>query len=209
MTWQMEAFADNVLAKPEVAQSLGVADTIAKSAERVSRVAEKIPQQVAQEREAVMSLIEDRNGRLSKLFGEVRSTTDSANKVAETSERLTANLRDTAKGFTETSNAVNALLTKHSGPPNPNAKPFDIEPIMQTSMQVNQSIAGLNTLLAGADTLATKKPWAAPMQDADALLSQQIDRVFWRALLLIVAFFVLLLAYRWLTVRWLTVKPAL
>jgi hypothetical protein len=209
MTWQMEALTDNVLAKPEVAQSLGVADKIAQSAERVSLVAEKIPQQVAQEREAVMSLIEDRNGRLSKLFGEVRSTTDSANKVAETSERLTANLRDTAKGFTETSNAVNALLTKHSGPPNPNAKPFDIEPIMQTSMQVNQSIAGLNTLLAGADTLAAKKPWAAPMQDADALLSQQIDRVFWRALMLIVAFFVLLLAYRWLTVRWLTAKPAL
>jgi hypothetical protein len=208
MTWQMEALTDNVLAKPEVTQSLGVADKIAQSAERVSLVAEKIPQQVAQEREAVMSLLEDRNGRLAKLFGEVRSTTDSANKVAETSERLTANLRDTAKGVTETTNAVNALLNKHSGPPNPNAKPFDIEPVLQTSANVNQTVAGLNTLLGSADALAAKKPWAAPMQDADALLGQQIDRVFWRALMLIIAFFVLLLAYRWLTVRWLT-KPAL
>jgi hypothetical protein len=208
MTWQMEALTDDVLAKPEIAKSLGAAETIAKSAERVSLVAEKIPQQVAQEREAVMSLIEDRNGRLAKLFGEVRSTTDSVHKVTETSERLAANLRDTAKGFTETSNAVDQLLTKHSSPPKPDAKPFDIEPFMQTSAHVNQTVAGLNTLLGSADALAAKKPWSAPMQDANALLGEQIDRVFWRALLLIVAFFVLLLAYRWLTVRWLT-KPAL
>ncbi len=204
MSWQMEALLDNALVKPEVAQSLNTAETIAKSVERVSFVAEKIPQQVAKEREAVTALIEDRNGRLAKLFGEVRSTTDSVHKVTETSERLAANLRDTAKGFTETTNAVDQLLAKHSGPPKPDAKPFDIEPFMQTSAHVNQTVAGLNTLLGSADALAAKKPWAAPMQDAGTLLGEQIDRVFWRALLLIVAFFVLLLAYRWLTLRWLT-----
>ena len=208
MTWQMEALMNDMLVKPEIAQSLNTAETIAKSAERVSFVAEKIPQQVAQEREAVMSLIEDRNGRLAKLFGEVRSTTDSVHKVTETSERLAANLRDTAKGFTETSNAVDQLLSKHSGPPKPDAKPFDIEPVLQTSANVNQTVAGLNTLLGLADALAAKKPWAAPMQDATALLGEQIDRVFWRALMLIVAFFVLLLASRWVTARWLT-RPAL
>ncbi len=208
MTWQMEALMNDVLVKPEMAQSLGVAETIAKSAERVSLVAEKIPQQVAQEREAVTMLLEDRNGRLAKLLGDVRSTTDSANKVAETSERLTANLRDTAKGLTETSNAVNQLLTQHSGPPKADAKPFDIEPFMQTSANVNQTVAGLNRLLSGTDALAAKKPWAAPLQDAGVLLAEQIDRLFWRALTLIVAFFVLLLAYRWLTLRW-SAKAAL
>jgi hypothetical protein len=202
MTWQMEALTDNVLAKPEVTQSLNAAETIAKSAERVSLVAEKIPGQVAQEREAVMTLLEDRDGRLANLLGEVRNTTDSVHKVTESSERLSANLRDTARGFTETSIAVNQLLTNHSSPPKPDAKPFDIEPVLQTSANVNQTIVGLNTLLAGTDTLVAKKPWAAPMQDASALLGEQIDRVFWRALLLIVAFFALLLAYRWVTVRW-------
>ena len=100
------------------------------------------------------------------------------------------------------------MLTKHSGPPKPDAKPFDIEPFMQTSANVNQTVAGLNTLLAGTDALAARKVWAAPLQDAGALLGEQIDRLFWRALTLIVAFFVLLLAYRWLTLRW-TAKAAL
>ena len=46
----------------------------------------------------------------------------------------------------------------------------------------------------------------APMQDVQAAVSAQIDHAFSRALLLIAAFFALLFAYRWATLRWL--RPA-
>lgn len=214
MSWQMEAMMNDMMVRPEVGQSLRTAESIAQTADRVARAAEKLPQQVAQERAAVLAALEDRNGHLSRTMGELRSTTSAAeqlaariHQVSQSGERLSLNLRDTARGFTETSNAVNQLLSKHAGgPPKPDAKPFDIEPYMKASAEVNQTVAGLNALLGQTDALVAKKPWAAPMQDAQALLTAQIDHAFWRALTLVVCFFVLLFAYRWASLRWL--RPA-
>jgi hypothetical protein len=210
MTWQMEALMNDMLLKPELAQSLGAADSIAKSADRTALAVQRLPEQIAREREAIVTALEDRNGRLAKLLGEVRSATGAAeqlaaraHKVAESGERLTLNLRDTASGVTTTTQALDHLLSKHSGPPKPNAKPFEIEPFVKVSADLNQTVAGLNTLLGSTDHLMGKRPWAAPAQEVNALVSAQIDHLFWRALLLIVVFFVLLLAYRVVTTRWL------
>lgn len=210
MTWQMEALMNEMLIKPELAQSLTAADSIAKSADRTSQAVQNLPEQIARERDAIVTALEDRNGRLAKLLGEVRSTAGAADqlasrahKVAESGERLTLNLRDTATGVTTTAQALDQLLSKHSGPPKPDAKPFEIEPFVKVSSDLNQTVAGLNTLLGNTDTLMGKRPWTAPAQEVNALLSSQIDHAFSRALILIVVFFVLLFAYRWATARWL------
>ena len=212
LTWQMESLMNDMLIKPELSQSLNAADSLAKSADRTSLAVEKLPEQMAKEREAIVSILEDKNGRLAKLLGEVRNTTGAADqlaarvhKVAESGERLTLNLRDTATGVTTTSQALDQLLSKHSGPPKPNAKPFEIEPFVKVSTDINQTVAGLNALLGATDTLIGKRPWAAPTQDVNAMLAAQIDHLFWRALLLIIAFFVLLLLYRVAAKRWLKV----
>jgi hypothetical protein len=210
MTWQMEALMNEMLIKPELSQSLNAADSIAKSADRTSLAVEKLPEQMAKEREAIVNVLEDRNGRLAKLLGEVRTTTGAADqlaarahKVAESGERLTLNLRDTANGVTTTTQALDQLLSKHSGPPKPNAKPFEIEPFVKVSADLNQTVAGLNSLLGATDNLMGKRPWALPAQDVNAMLTAQIDHVFSRALLLVVVIFALLLAYRFAATRWL------
>ncbi len=209
MTWQAEALIDDALTRPQIAQSLDIARGVAASVERTSKVVEQMPDRLAKEREAVVGLLEDRNGRLAKTMREARTTiaavdqlAERSTKLAETGERLAANLRDTAQGFTQTSQALDALMSKHVGPPNPNAKPFDIEPFAKTSADVAQTIAGLNTLIDRSDALLEKKPWAAPLHDTDALLAARIDQLFVRALLLLIAAFVLALAYRWTTLRW-------
>lgn len=209
MTWQMEALMNEALAKPELTQSLNAAQMIANATDRTSIAVTKLPDQIAKEREAVVNLLEDRNGRLAKLFGEVRTTTAAAeqltarvHQVAESGERLTLNLRDTATGVTGTSQALDQLLSKHAGPPKPNAKPFEIEPYVKASTEINQTVAGLNTLLGATDTLLAKKAWAAPVEDVNTLLRAQIDHVFWRALVLMMVFFALLFAYRLVSTRW-------
>jgi hypothetical protein len=199
---------NDMLIKPELAQSLNAADAIARSADRTSLAVEKLPDQIAREREAIVKVLEDRDGRLAKLLGEVRATTGTAeqlttsvHKVAESGERLTLNLRDTASGVTTTTRALDQFLSKHSSPPKPNAKPFEIDPYVKVTSDLNQTVAGLNTLLGTTDNLMGKRPWAAPAQDVSALLAAQIDHLFWRALILIVVFFVLLLAYRVAAIR--------
>lgn len=140
----------------------------------------------------------------------MRATTAAANqlatqihKVAESSERLTLNLFNTATGVSSTSNAIDQLLTKHSSPPDPKAKPFEIEPYVKASAEFNQAVAGLNNLLGSTDTMIGKRVWAAPAQDVNTMLTAQIDRLFWRALILLGVFFLLLFAYRWANARWL------
>ena len=211
ITWQMESLMNEMLVKPEFANSLKAADSLAKSADRASLAVEKLPDQLAKEREALVATLEDRNGRLAGLMGEVRKTTAAADQltarvhqVTASGERLTANLRDTASGVTETSRAVDQLLARHAGgPPNPNAKPFEIEPYVKASTELNQTVAGLNNLLGLTGALAEKRPWAAPAQEINAMLGSQIDYAFWRALMLICVFFALLFAYRWASLRWL------
>ncbi len=210
MTWQMESLMNEMLVKPELSQSINAADSIAKSVDRTSLFVEKIPEQMAKEREAIVNMLEDRNGRLAKLMGEVRSTTATADqlatkvhKVTESGERLALNLRDTATSVTTTSQALDQLLAKNSSPPKPDAKPFEIEPYVKASTELNQTVAGLNTLLGATDTLLGKRAWTAPAQDASAMVSGVIDHAFWRALTLIAAFFVLLFTYRLATARWL------
>jgi hypothetical protein len=209
ITWQAEALIDDALTRPQLAQSLEIAKSVAVSLDRTSKVVEQMPERIVEERKALVALLEDRNGRLAKTMAEARTTiaavdqlAERSAKLAEAGERLVANLRDTTSGLTQTTRAVDALMSKHAGPPNPNAKPFDIEPYAKASGDVAQTIAGLNTLIDRSDALLEKKPWVAPLHDADALFAARIDQVFVRALLLLVAAFVLALVYRWVTLRW-------
>ena len=214
MTWQAEALIDSTLGQPQLAQSLELAKTVASTAERTSKFVEQLPARIEKEREIVVGLLEDRQGRLAKTMGEARTTmaaaeqlAQRAEKVAEVGERVVANLRDTVSGVTQTSQAVDALLSKHVPPSPPGApaaagKPFDIEPYAKVSGDVNQTVAGLVTLVGATDGLLTKKPWVAPLDEVDARVAARIDQVFMRALLLLVAAFVLALVYRWITSRW-------
>ncbi len=175
LQWQAQALVDDALTRPEIAQSLDVARSVAKSVERTTTVVESLPARIEKERDIVIGLLEDRSGRLSKSMREARSTIAAADQLAErittvgeVGDRLVVNLRDTAQGLTQTSQAVDTLLGKHSAPPVPGAKPFDIEPFAKLSGDVSQTVAGLNTLLGQTDALLVKRPWAAPLDDADA-----------------------------------------
>ena len=210
MTWQMESLMNELLIKPELTQSLKAAESLAKSADRTSLAIEKFPDHMAKEREAVLTVLEDRTGRLASLLGELRLTTGVADQltsrvhlVTQSGERLAANLRDTANGVTVTSQAVDQLLAKHSGPRNPNAKPFEIEPYVKASAALNQTVAGLNSLIGTTDTLMGKRVWAAPAQELNAMIAAQLERAFQYALILLGVFFTLLFACRWATSRWL------
>ena len=209
-TWQMESLINDMLVKPELAQTIQVTDSLAKSADRTSRVVEKLPDLIAREREALVNVFEDRNGKLTGLLGQVRQTATAADQltsrvqiVAESGERLTANLREASQGAIATSQAVDQLLSKHAGGSGPNDKPFSIEPYVKASAELHQTVIGLNTLLGNTDVMLSKRPWSAPSQEMSALVNAQIDRIFMYALMLIVVFFALLLGYRWINLRWL------
>jgi hypothetical protein len=117
-------------------------------------------------------------------------------KLSESGERITSNLRDVAAGFNETSRSVGALLSTQ---PVNQLKAFDIEPYLRATIEENQTVAGLNSALDRIDALIGSGSGASRMRDVQIAFSSELDRLFWRVLLLMAAFFALLLAYRWLT----------
>jgi hypothetical protein len=190
LNWHAEALINETLAKPEIGQVLQATEALG-----------KLPGQIAAEREALVAVLEDRNGRLSGLLGEVRKTTAAteglaaqAVKVAETAERLSVNVR-------ETTSTVERITSRPSAAAGGGQPPFDIEPYLKAAAEVNQTVAGLTRVLEQLDTMTAKRPWAPALKDTQSFLADQIDRLFWRALALMLAFFVLLLAYRWLAAR--------
>lgn len=183
INWQAQAMLDETLSKPELLRALQAADTLARSAERISTAAEKLPAQISGEREAAAALLEDRGGKLTGLMREVRKTTESADKLA-------LNVRETVS-------TVKSLQSRHSSLES-QGKAFDIEPYLKASAELNETVAGVNSALARIDSMLAQRPW---MHDLNKALSGHIDRLFWRALLLMAAFFVMLAAYRFLAAR--------
>jgi hypothetical protein len=190
LNWQAEALVNETLAKPEIKEAL-----------QAARAVQKIPEQITAEREALVGALEDRGGKVSALLGEVRKTTADAEglvtraaTLAQAAERLSVNVRDTTK-------TVDGILLRRAAVALEGEKPFDIEPYLKAAAEVNQTIAGLNSVLVQLDMMTHRRVWAPALQDTRQLFAERVDDLFWRALVLIVVFFLLLMLYRWVASR--------
>ena len=212
MNWQMEALLNETLSKPEIRGPLENSNEMLKAVNRVSAVAEKLPQTVASERAAVFNELEKHEPTVSKVLQETRQTaaearalTVSGERLTQSGERLAQQLNETTKGLNATLASWDAFTTKQNklSPPDPKAPPFRIEPYVQAASELNQTVAGVNQALVGVNqtlqntqAFVQAKPWQAALADADTLARERIDQIFMRAAVLILLFFGALLAYR-------------
>ncbi len=198
INWQMEALLNETLAKPEIRAPLEGTAEMVQAVNRVSVMAEKLPQTIATERAAVFEEIARRESAAGRLLVEARKTAAEARELAMSGERLTLNLNETTKGVNVTIASLDAFMTKQTkaSPPDPNAPPFRIEPYVQAVGEIQQTVAGVNQALLNSQKFVEARPWQAALADADALAQARIDQLFSRAAALIVLFFVLLLVYR-------------
>jgi hypothetical protein len=198
INWQMEALLNETLAKPEIRAPLEGTAEMVQAVNRVSVVAENLPQTMASERAAIFDELTKREPTVSKMLTETRKTAAEARELAMSGERLTVGLNETTKSLNTTIASLDAFMTKQNkaSPPNPNAEPFRIEPYVKAAGEINQTVAGVNQALANSQKFVEARPWQAALADADALAQARIDQVFFRAAALIVLFFVLLLVYR-------------
>jgi hypothetical protein len=106
------------------------------------------------------------------------------------------------------------LLAQPPGadPAAPKGRPFDITEYTAAATQLGNAIREMNALLGMVRTPETAKQMQEHLQTVDRTAAERItrtrdelealvDRLLWRAVALIAAFFVLLSAYRLLVVR--------
>ncbi len=199
MNWQMEALLNETLAKPEIRAPLESTAQVVQAVNRVTAVAEKLPQTIATERAAIFEEVSKREPVMSKLLLQTKQTAAQAQELTMSGERLAQNLSETAKGLNTTITTLDAFMAKQSK--GASSEPFRIEPYAQAVSDLNQTVTGVNALLANTEKLVEAKPWQAALQDADGLAKARIDQIFWRAVALMGLFFGLLLIYRVVTSR--------
>lgn len=177
LSWQLELAIDDALLRPEVRSA--------------SQVVAGLPALVASERAAVLAGIGELSGRLAPLAADARATCASLAEVAATAERLAAL-------FVPAAGSASAA----------GAKPFDVAEYGAVLAEANRTLREANQALGTVHGMLGSGELSQRLQEFNGAARERVDHVadivtglMWRALGLMVAFFVLLGAYRWWTAR--------
>jgi methyl-accepting chemotaxis protein len=152
-----------------------------------------------------------------KLLADTEPMLRNTEQVVRQVDAVVKSAQDLTKALTETVQAVDSVAARFA-PPEPGrpaaakqGEDFKIAEYTQAAQQLTAAVKELNTLVASAGNVVSSPAWRARVEEFDALGKRQIaeartsavslaDVVFWRALILLGAFFVGLSAWTWL--RW-------
>ncbi len=182
--WNLQLLALDVSHQGNIEGGMQSFETLAQSAESLSRTAESLPE------------------TLHSLVAETERTGRSLGPLSQSLER-------SAIAIAEAGKAWGTLVTELSKPPADPTKPsrpFDIREWERTADQVTQAASELRALLESVDTLARSDTMAGPLAEltqrverVEAGSRALVDLVAWRALQLMLAFFGLLFAHRFVS----------
>jgi hypothetical protein len=199
VNWQVEDAVNEVLTKPQVQ---GVTDTV-----------QRLPGVVRREREAIFNGLTNQETAITALLNKVERTADRLQPVLHSADRVVVDLHTTSASLQETAQTVDQLIGGNQAKAkDPNAKPFDIDKYVAAADKFTALAVQLDRTLDSANQLLASNAWQARAADINSVASQQlqragneaegvIDHTFWRALILMLVFFVLLALYRLFSVR--------
>jgi hypothetical protein len=197
LRWQMEAAKDDLLATDEVAGMLA-------DVGRVSTAAERLPADIAREREALLGAMDSRAETLGGLVTQARDTLREARGLAESVQPAAVTLDQLARS---TDDLLQRFAEYQRWNSERGARPLDIREYTEMVTRSGATAAGLNELVNSSAQLmaspsieARMREWnelgndrvAIMAAEGRALMDQLFRRVYWALGLL----FVLLVVYK-------------
>jgi hypothetical protein len=200
LRWQTELLSVNAVEMPAVQQMVSNSTQIAASVERFAAVAEKLPDQVSTEREAILKALQAQEKDVTSLMSSGTQFSDSLNTTITTLDALMKRF-----GVGDTN--------KPPGPPPTNAEPFRIQDYTATAAQLAATARQLTELIVtfdqtlGSTNLARLTAQVVPVvQQAQTSGKEVVDYAFWKGILLVVILLLAALIYRFLAIRLASVK---
>lgn len=163
LRWQVETLQDQMLATPEVGGALA-------DVHRLTDQVEQLPKNVAAEREAILSALEDRKEGLEGTLINVRAVLTDANE-------LTTSLGQTGDSLNEMLKTADALLARYdtldsgSGAATQPSRPFDIREYTEGVKELGGSAEKINDMLKSSNELLGSSEWDSRIQQ----VSQSAD----------------------------------
>ena len=200
LRWQVDLLSDQWLGQEQVTAALQSVERLSRAAESASQTAARLPNDVAEERKAILAALDAQEGKLRDLSAQVGLTLGSA-------EKMSTSLNTTLTTFTALMKLF-GVGQPSTGPPDTNSPPFNILDYAQTADRVALMAQQLDTLIKDTsgtvDTPALDKR-IAQLSALEASARSDAKSVLNHAFLLItgvlVVAFVLALAYRRLSPR--------
>ena len=181
MRWNIELLALDITQQANIESTLQGFEEIARSAQTLSETAAELP-------ETLRELLEETNR--------------AGNSLVPLSQSLERSATAVAQAGTAWSQLVAQMNQPPADPSRP-SRPFDIREWQQTAAQITSAATELRALLESAGTLAGSDQLAGPLAELTARVEKVeagsralVNLAAWRALQLILAFFVLLFVYR-------------
>ena len=194
LRWQTELLSLNATQLPAVQQLVTNSTQIATSVERFATVAEKLPDQVSNERAEILKALQSQEKDVATLLTSGTQLSDSVNTTLTTLDTVMKRF-----GVGETNSA---------GPPPTNAEPFRIQDYTATAAQVESTVRHLTELLVtfdqtlGSTNLLKLTAQVSPVvQQAQASSKEVVDYAFKKGILLVFAIVLAALIYRFLAAR--------
>jgi len=184
---QLELVYKQLVMQPEVIKILGDVTKFRETGERFAVLLEKLPEEVAGEREALIKAFDVRESKVQSIMGEIQATLDrvdgsfaSLQKTTGDAQLLLARAEKTGLVFQDLIQSVDRLADKfESKRPNEPSRPFDIKDYTGALTQLQDTVQRLNELVITAD--AVSFPLINGVVDKiNATAEKRVDHVFWR-----------------------------
>ena len=200
LRWQSELLAMSVARLPEVQTALGDTTRLTAATDRLSRVAEQLPADIARERQLVLDALQLQSGTLSTLAGRFGQALQAGTDMAQSTD---ATLRTFDRVYHQL----------QSAPGQPDAKPFRIEDykdvatqVAVAAAQINETVKSLDAFSGSADSTAVRQYWSHLAEQLERRGDRLIDRLIRAGAVLIglacAGLLAVLLVYRWVMHRW-------
>ncbi len=215
MNWQVRETISDALTGPELTQLNSVLPTVTSSLDRATRTIDRLPVDIAREREAMDAMMLKHGPRAESLLASSRelvrdsdSLAASANTLVATVESMLARLAPTSVALRDTVRTVDAaFLQPGRERKDPDGKPFDIADYTRTAVAFTETLDRAQTLVQDLRTTvqspeqlrALSGGIEASLAPVSAHTTRLIDAIFWRVAGLLVLAFVLALLYRLFT----------
>lgn len=190
---EAEAATNEILAAPEIGRLLATVEELSRTAARMGRMVESLPQTVAHERHQIFLELDQRQKQLVEILGRTSTLTEQGSTLAKDATRLAMTLQQTLLSLDHTLKGADVVASKYYAPgqsvSEPPGKPFDIKEYQAALDKTQEIVSGLNQLATNASA-ATGLTAAA---------DQRIEGVFNKIYVTIGLMLVSALVYRVIT----------
>jgi hypothetical protein len=197
LRWQSVAMKDDLVATPELSTALA-------DVHRLTDQIERLPANIAAERQAILKGLDDRLQRADATIANVRATLHEATTFV-------ASLKPAGESLNEMLTTADTLVARYAASDRPKTgnegHPFDIREYEQTAKEVTRAAARMNDLLTATEHLLGSPELRDGMQEVNDSIDGRIMTVadqsqvvmngfFWRVCASLGVLFAMLILYR-------------